>query len=129
MLFIVASQNLKNKIAAIIPNCIIPPVCTTGQETITLIRTTQSYADEEYLVIRDLNDNEKFSHGELKENQQYIWNVDLCKGEYKIVLTDTYGDGWDDDSNVVIKKGSTTIGIYTCEKGENIYTCTYTFTV
>ena len=126
MLFIVASQNLKNKIAAIIPNCIVPPVCTTGQETITLIRTTQSWVSEEDFIIRDSNGYMKFRQPALSDYQQYTWSVTLCKGVYTILMTDSYGDKWSTGSNVVIKKGSTTIGTFSCT---NTHSTTSTFTV
>ena len=104
MLFIVASQNLKNKIEAIIPNCVTPPDCTTGQETITLIRTTQSWVSEEDFIIRDSNGYMKFRQPALSNNRQYTWSVTLCKGVYTILMTDSYGDKWSTGSNVVIKK-------------------------
>ena len=126
MLFIVASQNLKNKIAAIIPNCIVPPVCTTGQETITLIRTTKGWAYEEDFIIRDSNGYMKFRQPALSNDQQYTWSVTLCKGVYTILMTDSYGDKWSTGSNVVIKKGSTTIGTFSCT---NTHSTTSTFTV
>ena len=126
MLFIVASQNLKNKIAAIIPNCIVPPVCTTGQETITLIRTTQSWVSEEDFIISDSNGYMKFRQPALSNDQQYTWSVTLCKGVYTILMTDSYGDKWSTGSNVVIKKGSTTIGTFSCT---NTHSTTSTFTV
>ena len=125
MLFIVASQNLKNKIEAIIPNCVTPPVCTTGQETITLIRTTQSWVSEEDFIIRDSNGYMKFRQPTLSNNRQYTWSVTLCKGVYTILMTDSYGDSWSSNSNVVIKKGSTTIGTFTCSNSQS----TSTFTV
>ena len=126
MLFIVASQNLKNKIAAIIPNCIIPPVCTTGQETITIIRTTKQYAGEEDFIIRDSNGYVKFRQPVLSENKQYTWSITLCKGKHSILMTDSWGNKWSTDSNVVIKKGSTTIGTFRCS---NSHSTTSTFTV
>ena len=92
MLFIVASQNIKNKIAAIIPNCIISPACTTGQETITLIRTTKGWAGEEDFIIRDSINVVRFRQPALSNNQQYTWSVTLCKGVYTILMTDSYGD-------------------------------------
>ena len=125
MLFIVASQNLKNKIEAIIPNCVTPPDCTTGQETITLIRTTKQYAYEEDFIIRDSNGYMKFRQPTLSNNRQYTWSVTLCKGVYTILMTDSYGDSWSSNSNVVIKKGSTTIGTFTCSNSQS----TSTFTV
>ena len=125
MLFIVASQNLKNKIEAIIPNCVTPPVCTTGQETITLIRTTKGWAYEEDFIIRDSNNVVRFRQPVLSENKQYTWSVTLCKGVYTILMTDSNGDKWSTDSNVVIKKGSTTIGIFSCTNSQS----TSTFTV
>ena len=125
MLFIVASQNLKNKIAAIIPNCIIPPVCTTGQETITLIRTTKQYAGEEDFIIRDSNGYVKFRQRVVSDYQQYTWSATLCKGLYTILMTDSYSDSWSTGSNVVIKKGSTTIGTFRCSNSHS----TLSFTV
>ena len=126
MLFIVASQNLKNKIEAIIPNCITPPVCTTGQETITLIRTTQSWVSEEDFIIRDSNGYMKFRQPALSNNRQYTWSVTLCKGVYTILMSDSFGNKWSTGSNVVIKKGSTTIGTFSCT---NTHSTTSTFTV
>ena len=126
MLFIVASQNLKNKIEAIIPNCVTPPDCTTGQETITLIRTTKQYAYEEDFIIRDSNGYMKFRQPTLSNNRQYTWSVTLCKGVYTILMTDSYGDKWSTGSNVVIKKGSTTIGTFSCT---NSHSTTSSFTV
>ena len=124
VIYIVASQNLKNKIAAIIPKC-ITPACTTGQETITLIRTTKNWAYEEDFIIRDSNNVVRFRQPVLSENKQYTWSVTLCKGVYTILMTDSYGDKWSTDSNVVIKKGSTTIGTFTCSNSQS----TSTFTV
>ena len=126
MLFIVASQNLKNKIAAIIPNCITPPVCTTGQETITLIRTTKNWAYEEDFIIRDSNNVVRFRQPVVSDYQQYTWSVTLCKGVYTILMTDSNGNKWSTGSNVVIKKGSTTIGTFRCS---NSHSTTSTFTV
>ena len=126
MLFIVASQNLKNKIEAIIPNCVTPPVCTTGQETITLIRTTQSWVSEEDFIIRDSNGYMKFRQPALSDYQQYTWSVTLCKGVHSILMTDSFGDSWSSDSNVVIKKESTTIGTFSCTNSQST---TSTFTV
>ena len=126
VIYIVASQNLKNKIAAIILNCITPPVCTTGQETITLIRTTKSGAGEEVFIIRDSNGYRKFTQPTLSNYQQYTWSVTLCKGKHSILMTDSWGNKWSTDSNVVIKKGSTTIGTFRCS---NSYSTTSTFTV
>ena len=126
VLYIVASQNLKNKIAAIIPNCIIPPVCTTGQETITLIRTTKQYAGEEDFIIRDSNNVVRFRQPVVLDYQQYTWSATLCKGLYTILMTDSLGDKWTSNSNVVIKKGSTTIGTFSCT---NTHSTTSTFTV
>ena len=126
VLYIVASQNLKNKIAAIIPNCVTPPVCTTGQETITLVRTTKGWAYEEDFFIRDSNNVVRFRQPAISNNQQYTWSVTLCQGLCTILMTDSLGDSWSSNSNVVIKKGSTTIGTFRCL---NSHSTTSTFTV
>ena len=126
VLYIVASQNIKNKIAAIIPNCITPPICPTGQETITLIRTTKQYASEEDFFIRDSNNVVRFRQRVVSDYKQYTWSVTLCKGLCTILMTDSYGNKWSTYSNVVIKKGSTTIGTFSCT---NTHSTTSTFTV
>ena len=81
----------------------LPPDCTTGQETITLIRTTKSGAGEEVFIIRDSNGYLVFRQPSLSNNQQYTWSVTLCKGVHSILMTDSYGDSWSSNSNVLIK--------------------------
>ena len=117
-------MNLKNKIAWCIPNCIPLPTCTTGEEVITFIRTTKSWASEEDFIIRNTNYVVYFRQPSVSNNQQYTWSVTLCKESYLIVMTDTYGDGWSSGSNVVLKVGSTTIGTYTCSSSSSSYTFT-----
>ena len=109
-----------------IPDCVAATVCNTGQETITLIRTTKDDADEEDFIIRDSNGYVRFRQPVLSNNQQYTWSVTLCKGVYTILMTDSFGDKWSTGSNVVIKKGSTTIGTFSCT---NTHSTTSTFTV
>ena len=109
-----------------IPNCITPPACTTGQEAISLVRTTTNFAYEEDFIIRDSSGYVRFRQPVLSNDQQYTWSVTLCKGVYTILMTDSYGDKWSTGSNVVIKKGSTTIGTFSCT---NTHSTTSTFTV
>ena len=116
-------MNLKNKIAWCIPNCIPLPTCTTGEEVITFIRTTKSWASEEDFIIRNTNYVVYFRQPSVSSNQQYTWSVTLCKGSYLIVMTDTSGS-WSFGSNVVLKVGSTTIGTYTCSSSSSSYTFT-----
>ena len=118
-------MNLKNKIAWCIPNCIPLPTCTTGEEVITFIRTTKRWADKEDFIIRNSNYVVYFRQPSVSNNQQYTWSVTLCKGINSIVMTDSHGNKWSTDSNVVIKKGSTTIGTFTCSNSQS----TSTFTV
>ena len=118
-------MNLKNKIAWCFPNCIPLPACTTGEEVITFIRTTKSWASEEDFIIRNTNYVVYFRQPSVSNNQQYTWSVTLCKESYLIVMTDTYGDGWSSGSNVVLKVGSTTIGSFTCSSSS----ASFSFTV
>ena len=117
-------MNLKNKIAWCIPNCIPLPTCTTGEEVITFIRTTKSWASEEDFIIRNTNYVVYFRQPSVSSNQQYTWSVTLCKESYLIVMTDTYGDGWSPGSDVVLNTRSTTIGTYTCSSSSSSYTFT-----
>ena len=122
---IIVSQNLKYKISAAIPNCITPPTCTKGKETITLIRTTKKYASEENFFIRDSNGFTKYQQPTISNDQEYTWSISLCKGDYTLYLTDGNNNGWSSGSNIVIKKGSTTIGTFRCSNSQS----TVSFTV
>ena len=117
-------MNLKNKIAWCIPNCIPLPTCTTGEEVITFIRTTKSWASQEDFIIRNTNYVVYFQQPLVSDNTKTIGFVTLCKGSYWIVMTDTYGDGWSPGSDVVLNTRSTTIGTYTCSSSSSSYTFT-----
>ena len=68
----------------------------------------------------------RFRQPVVSDYQQYTWSVTLCKGVYTILMTDSDGDSWSSNSNVVIKKGSTTIGTFRCSNSQST---TSTFTV
>ncbi len=119
----IVSLNLKSKIAEWIPNCIPLPACTTGEEVITIIRTTKSWASEEDFIIRNSNYVVYYRQPSVSDNQKYTWSVILCKGINSIVMTDTSGS-WSSGSNVVLKVGSTTVGTYTCSSSSSSYTFT-----
>ena len=115
-LFIIVSQNIKNSIASIIPNCFPPPVCTSGKSTISLERTTKKNAIEESFIIVDRDDNVLFRQPLLSDNQQHRWSVTLCNDHYTLIMTAFCGSGWSRYSNVIIWKGSTRLVYGSCSQ-------------
>lgn len=109
-----------------------PLPCTNGQETITMVRTTKSYASCEYFIIRDSSGVIRYSQPSINDNNGYTWTVTLCKATHTIHLyKSTYWSCsssyyWYSGSNVVLKKGSTVIGTYTCSSK---YYTSFTFSV
>ena len=121
MSYIIVSLNLPRQI---LPDCF----CATGEPVtiITILRTTKGYSDEESFTIRDSTYNTKFTQPSISDNSQYTWSATVCEGEASIIMTDSYEDGWDTGSNVEIKKGSTSLGVFRCSDGARE---TKTFTV
>ena len=65
----------------------------------------------------------------ISNNNGYTWSVTLCKATHTIHLygyTSSSSYYWYSGSNVVLKKGSTVIGTYTCSSK---YYTSFTFSV
>ena len=120
MSYIIVSLNLPRQI---LPDCF----CYTGEPvTITILRKTKGYSGEESFTIRDSTYNTKFTQPSISDNSQYTWSATVCEGDASIIMTDSSRDGWETGSNVEIKKGSTSLGVFRCSNGARE---TKTFTV
>ena len=106
-------MKLKNRIAWWIPKC-ASSECPSDEVTVTLIRTTKSNAYGEDFIIYD-SYGVVFRQLDVSSDQQYTWSVTLCKGRYTIQMMDNdYYVGWSSGSNLVIKKGSSKVGTFSC---------------
>ena len=88
------------------------PPCIT--EEVTFIRKTMTLSGEESFSIIDSTNLTVFSQPEVSDNEHYSWTVSLCHGNYTVVMTDSYGDGWTENSTLIIQYGSFSSEELTC---------------
>lgn len=73
----------------------------TGRRQVSIVVTTQAYGQEQSWRLLK-NGEELFSSGSLQ--QYFIYTETFClePGSYVLELSDSYGDGWTENSNLVV---------------------------
>ena len=74
---------------------------TTGRRQVSIVVTTQAYGQEQSWRLLK-NGEELFSSGQLVEYYIYTETFCLEPGSYVLELSDSYGDGWSENSNLVV---------------------------
>lgn len=74
---------------------------STGNRQVSFVTTTQAYGEEQSWRLLQ-NGEEVYSSGTL--DQYYIYTQTFClePGTYQVELSDTFGDGWTENSQIVI---------------------------
>ena len=96
------------------------PICTIVNEniTVTIIRNTTSYANEESFKIMDGNTG-VYTQPSLSNSRTYTWSITLVTKSYTLIMTDSYGDAWSSGSSVEFKVGETSFGSYRLSSGRS----------
>jgi hypothetical protein len=89
-------------------SCIMPVNCD-GLNTVTAVMTTGSFASETWFEILDADGNVVFVGNNYTANQMtYSATMCLADGCYTLVTHDTFGDGWNGGTLMLMANGTVT---------------------